>query len=244
MSTPGPLKRVPNRSKMKTKTKGLFLNFAFTFTMTSIYLFTLISLLTKPRSVYKDAMLGLRHSYLAKGLLTVPRLKRLSRSGISGFLKSHKLTWDTTVMNAPCLTYLDAPINKMFTSLDFSSISTTPDVPILLMFDAPAPSIKLVPPETIIGITKATSQRWLRSVSPFDFLPYNPHDPGSPAANGTASFIACRPSNLHDPGPSMAFAYHIATAFTHLAFFALASYQLIDFLLIPPRSPSIVYIVS
>jgi hypothetical protein len=42
----------------------------------------------------------------------------------------------------------------------------------------------------------------------------------------------------------MAFAYHIATAFAHLAFFALANYELIDFLLIPPRSPSIVYIVS
>ena len=61
----------------------------------------------------------------------------------------------------------------------------------------------------------------------------------------TLAFITFGPSNPHDPGPSAAVADYIISAFTHLAFPAIVTnYALIDFLRTPPRSPSIVHIIS
>ena len=58
------------------------------------------------------------------------------------------------------------------------------------------------------------------------------------ALQRTPSFITFGPSNPHDPGPSAAVADNTVTALTHLAFFIIAIYALIDFLCTPPRSPS------
>jgi len=171
-----------------------------------------------------------RTSYFSKKLLTERQLKRLSpRSGISGFLKSHKAIQVITAKTTSTLglTLLDTPNDKTLTALDSLPNSTTPDVPISL--DMPAPGLLAMPaPETTI---------------PSEHPPTNPHDPGPPVAIGSLCFIACRPSDPHDPGPSTAFAYFIVTALTYLGFPAITNYALIDFLRIPPRSPSIVYIV-
>jgi hypothetical protein len=96
------------------------------------------------------------------------------------------------------------------------------------------------------------------------FGPSNSHDPGPTATDQLETpihfayssitfdasplrtpFTTFGPSNPHDPGPSAAVADYIITAFTHLAFPAIfTNYALIDFLRTPPRSPSIVHIIS
>ena len=76
--------------------------------------------------------------------------------------------------------------------------------------------------------------------------PSNPHDPGPSSADAHRFGVdshACGPSNPHDPGPSAAVADFIITFFTNLLSLITANYALVDFVLIPPRSPSIVYIV-
>ena len=88
----------------------------------------------------------------------------------------------------------------------------------------------------------------------------NPHDPGPLSATAdhpqtfyrnflkdvalsrTPSIITSGPSNPHDPGPSAAVTDYTADALTHLAFFIIAIYALIDFLCTPPRSPSMLCI--
>jgi hypothetical protein len=90
--------------------------------------------------------------------------------------------------------------------------------------------------------------------------PANPHDPGPLSATAdhpqtfyrnflkdvalsrTPSIITSGPSNPHDPGPSAAVTDYTADALTHLAFFIIAIYALIDFLCTPPRSPSMLCI--
>ena len=94
--------------------------------------------------------------------------------------------------------------------------------------------------------------------------PLNPHDPEPSTANAkqvapahlqapahpaftiwstsallwTPNFIAPGPSNPHDPGPSTTVGDHIAFSYFHIILSVIAIYALIDFLCIPPRSPS------
>jgi len=58
------------------------------------------------------------------------------------------------------------------------------------------------------------------------------------ALSRTPSFTSSGPSNPHDPGPSAVVADYTDTALTHIAFFIITIFALIDFLCTPPRSPS------
>jgi hypothetical protein len=60
----------------------------------------------------------------------------------------------------------------------------------------------------------------------------------------TPGFITSGPSNPHDPGPLTDCTEYPYATLTYLAFCAITNYAFIDFLRTPPRSPSIVYIVS
>jgi len=83
--------------------------------------------------------------------------------------------------------------------------------------------------------------------------PSNPHDPGPTATVAditvttfliavvplrTHGFITLEPSNPHDLGPSAVAVNYPVNSLTHLAFSIIAVYASIDFLVIPPRSPS------
>jgi hypothetical protein len=152
----------------------------------------------------------------------------------------------TTTLDVPALpTMLEVPAKKIFTPLDSTASSLTSDVPVFqIMPDAPASTI-LDSPATIIFIAQAISHSGFRyTTRPLDLLPTSSQDFDSPAATGTPFSMAFGPSNPYDPGPSTASAYRSVTELTHLTFPAIANYALTDFLLTPPRSPSIVYIVS
>ena len=99
---------------------------------------------------------------------------------------------------------------------------TTLDTPAPPMLDMPAlPTLVSLAPPIMDSPTLSTG-----NFSTDVVLPQRP------------SFITSGPSNPHDPGPSAAVADYTVTALTQLAFFIIAIYALIDFLCIPPRSPS------
>jgi hypothetical protein len=191
--------------------------------------------------------------------LTLPEVSAFQSStildaSVPTVLVTSALQTPTTKLDMPASqTLLKTPAKKTITSLDPSSTSTTLDVPSLqFMWDATAStmlatSAPLIMLDPVIAtlIAQAILQRWPRSTTRlFYFLPTNFQEPESLSEIGTPSSTAFGPSNPHDPGPSIAPAVCIFTAFTLFTFSAIANYALIDFLRTPPRSPSTVYIVS
>jgi hypothetical protein len=193
----------------------------------------------------------LKVSALRPLMLELPALRLLTLKVLA--LRS------ATILEVPALRLptLGAPVPRppmleaFPTSLDLPSIQTTLDSPATTMLDVPAPTsldVPALPPTTLD--TPAYPVYFICGNSlllwPPGFVasgPSNPHDPGPSSAPLRAhGSIAFGPSNSHDPGPSAAVADHIISAFTHLAFPAIIDYALIDFLLTPPRSPSIVQI--
>ena len=149
-------------------------------------------------------------------------------------------------------------------TLDLHSILTMLDVPAHNTLDALAPqSPAMDAPADQVYVTRSDNLSW--SPGRADYGPSNPHDPGPSGADadrfevGTQSILSSMatnrsplwttssfdfgPSNPHDPGPSAAVADCIISVFTNLASLIIANYVVVDFLFIPPRSPSVVYIV-
>jgi len=129
---------------------------------------------------------------------------------------------------------LKRPADIKITSLDSPSTLYPPASQIML--DAPAP----------LPMLDVSAPRMLNVLAlPMLDVPALPmlDVPASIASKGvplrTPGFIAFRPSNPHDPGPLAAWAKYPIAMLTYHAFSAIAKYAFIDFLCIPPRSPSI-----
>jgi hypothetical protein len=215
----------------------------------------------RTRSIQTWQLSKLRSSFTldARSLcpLTLPEVSAFQSStildaSVPTVLVTSALQTPTTKLDAPASqTLLEMPAKTIITSLDSSSTSTTLDVPSLqstgdaldsTMLATSALPIMLVHPETITLIAQAILQRWPRStIRLLYFLPTNFQEPEYLSAIGTPSSTAFGP---HDPGPSIAPAVCIFTAFTIFTFSAIANYAVTDFLRTPPRSPSTVYIIS
>jgi hypothetical protein len=129
---------------------------------------------------------------------------------------------------------LERPADTKITSLDSPSTLYPPASQNML--DAPAP----------LPMLDVSAPRMLNVLAlPMLDVPALPmlDVPASIASKGvplrTPGFIAFRPSNPHDPGPLAAWAKYPIAMLTYHAFSAIANYAFIDFLCIPPRSPSI-----
>jgi hypothetical protein len=147
-------------------------------------------------------------------------------------------------------------------SLGLPSTPTAPDMLAHTMLDVPLQqSSTLDAPTDKVYVICSDNLLWSPGCTGSG--PSNPHDPGPLGADRfdavtqstslsiatkrwplrTLSSIDFGPSNPHDPGPSAAVADCIIAVFASLAFFTIANHAVVDFLFIPPRSPSTVFIV-
>jgi hypothetical protein len=134
---------------------------------------------------------------------------------------------------------LERPADTKITSLDSPSTLYPPASQTMLDAPAPLPMLDVSAPRMLDVLALP-----MLDVPALPMLDV----PASIASKGvplrTPGFIAFRPSNPHDPGPLAAWAKYPIAMLTYHAFSAIANYAFIDFLCIPPRSPSIVYINS